>query len=143
MSVRITIGEIEEILDDDGPFELIKVIKVQKSDEAPIFVGENPDYEQLNTKSSICWPEFCQEGLIYGLFYNRHTGLFKTTGVYNLTTEHLNLVSIKRVMREERIKKPPGFGSDIYDPVLARLIWLEYWIEWALEKCQNPGIENV
>jgi len=43
--------------------------------------------------------------------------------------------------------KPPGFNPEgttedtaQFDAVLARLIWLDYWIRWAFENCETPAI---
>jgi hypothetical protein len=33
-------------------------------------------------------------------------------------------------------------GTDLYDADLARLIWLEYWIDWAIHRCETPAIEK-
>jgi len=45
------------------------------------------------------------------------------------------------------IKRNPnavrGFMDPKFDDVLARLIWLEFWIEWSLNNCKNPGIFNI
>lgn len=32
--------------------------------------------------------------------------------------------------------------SGTFDPVLARLIWLEWWMAWALANCKTPAIHN-
>lgn len=29
-----------------------------------------------------------------------------------------------------------------YDPILARLIWLEWWMGWTLAHCDRPAIYN-
>lgn len=29
-----------------------------------------------------------------------------------------------------------------FDPILARLIWLEWWMAWALKNCTTPAIHN-
>ena len=29
-----------------------------------------------------------------------------------------------------------------YDYQLARLLWLEWWVEWAIENAGRPAIEN-
>ena len=36
---------------------------------------------------------------------------------------------------------PPGFLPG-QDPNLARLMWLEFWVKWALENCETPAIRN-
>jgi len=44
---------------------------------------------------------------------------------------------------------PPGFekenynGPSKYDPILGRLIWLNWWTEWSLKNCENPAIEII
>ena len=66
----------------------------------------------------------------------------------------LDFVKAARERREQSNgERPPGFfdyGAETdwkevdngTDPVLARLVWLEFWLEWALGNCAIPIIEN-
>jgi hypothetical protein len=74
-------------------------------------------------------------------------------------------VSTKRIIKIQKARAKwakthpdsiPGFVSDGFikdeyreeideeraDPILARLIWLDYWMSWALENCEHPAIYN-
>ncbi len=73
-----------------------------------------------------------------------------------MTQADLALVRQARRTREKQYSKLPGFnedeprsnvvvplrpGTEIYDADLARLIWLEYWTNWAIHHCDTPAIE--
>ena len=69
---------------------------------------------------------------------------------------------IVRAALEKRRREstlPPGFwGMDKFDrekqawvpspdagkrdPILARLLWLDFWMGWALANCETPAVEN-
>jgi hypothetical protein len=57
-------------------------------------------------------------------------------------------VSLALERRQKKSTLPPGFegwgyeGPARYDYMLARLIWLDWWMRWALENCETPAIEN-
>ena len=109
--------------------------------------------------SYTAWSDFGRRAGIYSLFYN-HQGHLHCghPGTMFLTREHLT--EIQRALNNYKkiATKPPGFDgypqlNDLYqlespdegkyDPILARLIWLEFWVRWALENCEKPGIQNT
>lgn len=138
--------------------------------EAPTFPGDgmtgngsgrSPSYSQ--------WSNFVDEVGLRDLFFGadaRHNGGKHTRDVC-LMRDHpgvallreLDLLEIrqarerwqaKRWPTEERI---PGWDPDHrwdssgepdprYDGNLARLLWLEWWVAWALKRCELPAFGN-
>ncbi len=118
--------------------------------------------------SYTAWHDFCRDAGITELFYGqgwdrtqcRYTectdGFHRETpllaehpGAFPLLQEDLSYIKAARVKREATNGgKPPGFwGGDGSidngnDHVLARLLWLEFWIDWALTNCEMPIIAN-
>lgn len=78
------------------------------------------------------------------LFFDKHKGLFRThSGCFMITQEHYQTVANALEEYQKHAKRPPGyddFGNYDYDK--ARLIWLEYWMKWALKNCETPAIYN-
>lgn len=122
----------------------------------------------MRSPSYTGWSEFCKEGGINELFYgqgwsreerrytecsddfHRETPLLaKHPGAFPLLPADLDYVREARINRERTNGgKPPGFwdgdGSvdNGNDHVLARLLWLEFWIQWALDNCEYPAMAN-
>lgn len=109
--------------------------------------------------SYSAWSHFCTEAGLYELFYDYRGHLHcGHPGTMFLTQGHLEEIQYALKQRQKISTKPPGFDgypqlNDIgimetpdegrFDPILARLIWLEFWVRWALENCENPGIQNT
>ncbi len=107
--------------------------------------GRHPGYSQ--------WGEFCDEVGLRDLFFNRETGLMREhPGHTALHVEHA--LAIEQALNRWKARHPdaqPGFdefhwGNDYVsnglDPILARLVWLDWWVKWALKNCENPAIYN-
>ena len=61
-----------------------------------------------------------------------------------------DFVTKKLNQYKEKAILPAGFEDDWnyegpprYDYHLARLIWLEYWMQWAVKNCDTPAIWNT
>lgn len=139
--------------------------------EAPAFPGDDmtghsngrhPGYSQ--------WTHFCEEVGLHDLFFGarrdkttgrsaRDVGLMtKHPGCYLLRQSDLDEVRLARRRWEarpwratERIAgwdpnstwtTPAESMDQRYDNHLARLLWLEWWITWALANCKVPAIYN-
>lgn len=119
------------------------------------------------------WKEFCEEAGISELFYgggwdreargyrecseNYHRStplLAEHPGSQPLCDGDLKEVRAARMHREKNNGgREPGFWDydkethqDIpndKDSTLARLLWLEFWIAWALENCRIPILQNT
>lgn len=98
---------------DDGYLRAEWVVEPKSLDDAPIFPNDDMTGNGNDRSPSYSvWADFCRDAGIYDVFYDEAT---KTS-----TT--------------------PDEGK--YDPYLARLIWLEWWMTWALDNCETPAIEN-
>jgi hypothetical protein len=97
------------------------------------------------------WADFCREAGLYDLFLDRDGGealMQNHPGIARLHPEHLTRIRAALKARRRTSTLPPGFagwnGEDEgkHDHILARLIWLEYWMDWALRECERPAIFN-
>ena len=46
-------------------------------------------------------------------------------------------------LRARYPKATPRFDGGRADAHLARALWLEWWMNWALENCERPAIYNA
>ena len=71
------------------------------------------------------WSDFCRASGISDLFFDEEAAY------------------VAQALDEMR-KAAAGLpASGEYDPILARLIWLEWWMTWALRECKVPAIHNA
>lgn len=129
-------------------------------DDAPEFPNDElTGKSNSRSPSYSTWSNFCKDTGIYYLFYNvsghLHGGHPGYTDITKDMVDHIKLM-VERW--KSKSKLPPGFeGFPIYDPLLgdyvtpdegkydhmlARLLWLEFWTNWALENCEKPAIVN-
>lgn len=131
--------------------------------EAPVFPNDTmTGNSNMRCPSYFVWDDFCTQTNLHDVFYNEqgilHCG---HPGCMMITQELLD--TVKAALDSYRLKatKPPGFQRDkdlllnpatgtwytppeleIYDPMFARLIWLEWWMRWAFNNCPTPAISN-
>ena len=87
--------------------------------------------------------------------FHRETPLLvEHPGTQPLCRGDLEFVRAARIRREQSNDgRPPGFWEcsnetgwvevdNGTDPTLARLLWLEFWIGWALDNCDIPVLAN-
>ena len=151
VSYDIYIGnaEIRYESSPDNDFVDVHVPRVERK-EAPTF----PDDETTGCGNSrhpgyTQWADFLREAGLHDLFFLPGRGLMRNhPGTQPIRREHLRQVRTALANRRKIATLPPGFhdygheGEDQYDAVLACLIWLEYWMSWALETCDRPAIHN-
>ena len=96
------------------------------------------------------WADFCRSVGLYDFFFDSG-GHLKAghPGCIGITEGDWQIVRAALDKRRAAATLPPGFekdylydGPDNYDYHLARLIWLEWWMRWALDNCETPAIEN-
>lgn len=129
-------------------------VEVIELDEAPCFDNDNMTGGS-NTRSPgyLVWHEFTEIVGLKDLFYNNETGLIRPhPGIKILTPAHRDV--IRQALEHYNAKNPgskPGFAAYYSndkvldyepDPILARLLWLDFWVNWAVENCELPVIRN-
>ena len=159
MSYSIYIGNAELAGElDDGEYRASYEVPEVTLPDAPAFPfdemsqnknGRHPGYSQ--------WDMFCQSAGLRDLFFDADAGLMRQhPGCFAITPDHLEHVRSRRMEWERRHPNAvPGFdfsprmhqptqddGVRDRDGVLARLLWLEWWMEWALQNCERPAIAN-
>jgi hypothetical protein len=125
--------------------------------DAPVFENDQlTKNENHRHPSYTVWHEMTKQTGIEDLFFNKKTGLMREhPGTQLLTFEHRNQI---RQAKERWLEKypdaVPGFEpmvfetkpkeEDIFNPgwTLARITWLDFWVNWAVENCEFPVIYN-
>lgn len=169
MGYTITIGNAALKFDQDDLYLRIDVEGAEHPD-APAhcrFTGNG----NSRSPSYTTWHEFCQDAGIYPLFYgqgwdrdarryrecpegfHRETPLLvEHPGCQPICHADLGYITAARIRREQTNGgKPAGFFESIggceidngTDHTLARLLWLEFWVRWALENCTIPAVGNT
>lgn len=151
MGYTIRIGEA--IFTKDEKYAYISInAKKEKHEQAPAF-GEPTDFMNERWPSYTTWSEFLKGVGLHELFTDEDVGLMrKHPGQALLTKKHQ--IKIRNALEEHRKKgTSPGFSETLFgekiagaedaDPLLARLIWLDYWVTWAVENCENPVLINT
>jgi hypothetical protein len=117
--------------------------------EAPKFVNDEMTGNGNSRHPSYSgWSNFVDACGLTDLFYNKTNGLMREhSGCADIDVTHLKIV--KGALDAWPRTKEPGFSGwngedqDKYDAVLARLIWLEWWMRWAIENCKRPCLSNT
>lgn len=146
MGYNIRIGNAVPFFSkDDDELYACWQIEGATSEDAPNFPG---DHFTANSNgrypSYSAWSQFCNKVGLCDLFFDKYEGLFRMhPGCQLITQDHYQTVSNALEEYQKHAKLPPGyddFGN--YDYNLARLMWLEFWMKWALENCETPAIYN-
>jgi hypothetical protein len=139
MGLDITIGNrIETTSDEDGkPLSVVRMVELA---EAPNFPGDTWTRNR-NTRDMTyaAWEAF-----------DRATGLSSVFGL-DVTRKALHPLAPKDLesIRDARLcwqdqhpDATPMLGNECapYDAHLARLLWFEWWMDWALKNCEKPAI---
>jgi hypothetical protein len=151
---------VPEFNKDDGVLSASWVVEPAQSDSAPTFPNDcMTGNGNSRSPSYSVWSDFCQATGIYSVFYDRNGRLHAGhPGCVIISREQYERVSDARKNWQQKATLPPGFegfpkydketdsyetpDAGKYDAYLARLMWLEFWMGWALENCETPAIEN-
>lgn len=164
MGYTLTIGEAE--IDRLGD-EAVRIgARGERHDAAPAY-GDPTDYTNSRWPSYTAWHEFAKEVGIHELFYG--TGwsrderrylecpedfhregpiLGSHPGAALLTKADRDFIAAKReAYIAAHPEAVPGYSEEdgpgpTANATLARLNWLHYWVDWAVENCANPVLEN-
>lgn len=99
--------------------------------------GRHPSYTSM--------ANWAREVGLYELFLgpDGRDGLLNPhPGCQRLTQEILTEISGARARWEKMHPGAQPGWRDGEDPALAKLIWYEWWVKWALESCKIPAISN-
>ena len=120
--------------------------------DAPVF----PNDEMTGNGNSrhpsyTVWSDFCRAVGLYEFFYDAYGHLRAGhPGCIRLTKADADLISAALARYRQKAALPPGFeevwrydSPARYDYLLARLIWLDWWVRWAVENCETPAIQNT
>jgi len=163
MGYSITIGEAE--IDyyyekDDRGYARISAKGVHH-DQAPAF-GDLSDFNNGRHPSYSAWADFLKETGLSSIFFDEDKRtLGGHPGAIPIGKTEANLVRESLESWRANHSKEPGFDkTSIFsldgsqsptevpdeiqkDATLARLIWLDYWVDWAVNNCKYPTICNT
>ncbi len=116
-----------------------------RSPHAPRFDGD--PYPRQNVHQSTCsdWDAFCRATDLYELLFVPSSGLLpERPGTATLAREHARAVhaALERFVHQYRDSEPSFASGRTEDGHLARLLWLDWWIHWAIRRCEAPAIHN-
>ena len=167
MGYTITIGQaVIDYYEDSVSIDAESATHPNAPDHCP-FTGNG----NTRSPGYSAWHEFCEAAGLTELFYgggwqspgyapcsdgfHRETCLLNEhPGAQPINKADAEYVSKK--LAEYRDKHPdakPGFWDfgehtgwrevdNGNDPVLARLLWLDFWMRWAVENCTQPILAN-
>jgi len=153
MGYSLIIGEAKvESYEEDGLEALCHITaEGVHLDDAPAF-GEPTDHTNQRWPSYTQWYDFCEKADILPALYECDE-YGNVTG--SLRGGHPGAFPINKEFKEEidtaynRIKmqaKTLDPDADIFDTDLggmwARIQWLKFWTDWALENCEHPVLVN-
>lgn len=162
MGYTFTIGNATpEFSKDDGYLSARWVVDGATHPEAPTFPNDGmTGNSNSRSPSYSVWHDFCRAAGIYEVFYDDRGRLNAGhPGCVMVTAEDLTRVREAREIWQRSSSLPPGFAGfeqfdektqtwvspdeGKYDHTLARLLWLEWWMDWALKNCETPAIQNT
>lgn len=166
MSYSITIGEArisapEPSEADEGRQPSVRAIGATHP-EAPTFPGDDMTGNgNARHPGYSAWAEFTRAVGLHDFFFDESVGVMRShPGAAMLTqTHHARVLGALLRYRERRPDARPGWREPMdgaspfdgpwkpetegLDPDLARLVWLEWWVRWALDNCTVPVIANT
>jgi len=146
MGYSLTIGEaqIESYNEDGLEAECRIYVKSINDPESPAF-GDPTDHTNHRWPSYTAWNDFAEfTGLWEALFQNDgnirggHPGAFPINKDFKTAVDDAyknHMVIFPDAVPTYETERPQDYQ-------LCRLLWLQYWTDWALENCDNPVMAN-
>jgi len=148
MGYNLTIGEavLESYVEDGLEASCRITAEGVSHPDAPAF-GEPTDHTNERWPSYTAWYEFCDKAGLYEAIYDSgrkslrggHPGAFPINKEFKAAVDK----SYNRIKMQAKTLDP---NDDIFTTevgsVWARIQWLKYWTDWALENCDNPVMAN-
>ena len=169
MTYDMTIGEYyrEDISEEGEEPHFWESARTVTLDEAPKFLNDDlTGRSNFRSAAYSGWSTFCEKHpIINDLMWGTGNGagplMPDHPGIADLKPEHLAAVrealkAHRAVVGEDTL---PGYVPDAtdlrfggnyephdptkkYDYALVRLLWMEWWMEWALANCERPVFSN-
>lgn len=145
MGYTLKIGEYaSEFHDEDNTTWISQYAEDAQHDAAPAY-GEPTDNTNARWPSYTSWHNFARFVGLEDFFFNEEMGLIrKHPGCVPLARYHQS--SIENAMLNFKIKHPNAIprmtDESEADCQLARLTWLKYWVDWAMQNCERPVFYN-
>lgn len=143
MGYTITIGELRVDADpsvgtdEDGIWMTADGVT---NEDAPAF-GEPTDHSNSRWPSYSAWADTMRDVGLYEHFFYGGTLLGGHPGVRLVTPALVSVVSTALDTYRYSHDESPAFGTNV-GANLCRLIWLDYWMRWAISNCKVPVIAN-
>lgn len=144
MGYSIGIGEPVITVDEETRYIGLQVKKVEAED-APLWeLDKDFPWTELVGKSNFTYPS--AESLDS---FSKSTGLYEffkslidsSDGCVLIKSEDLELIrQAKGRWVSAHPNSIPGYRKN-EDDILAKLMWYEFWFEWALKNCQTPALQ--
>ena len=118
-------------------------VQTVRHPNAPTFTGDElTGSSNYRSTTYSGWESAIREAGLYDHFYKPNYGLIcRHPGYKVLSAYDLQVIKAARKAYQKKCALPPGFEEG-QDSVLAVLIWMEFWIDWALEHCHQPVFLN-
>lgn len=162
MSYDIYIGEASIESFGDEYNELSVHVRGHSLLEAPTFRGDAMTGNGNSRHPSYSgWSEFLDKVGLHNLFFNKESGLMREhPGCFELKTKDLYVIhlALENYIKNNPTAKPgwclcdkcveegtfraDGLPHEELDGTLARLMWLDFWVTWAIKNCKTPAIAN-
>jgi hypothetical protein len=156
MGYTITIGNaVPEHHKDDFPILSASwEVQGQVLENAPTFENDGmTGASNSRSPSYTDWADFCRATGLYELFFGKEgdEGLMAHhPDCKGITQYDVDIVTASLKKYQAKATLPAGFekhdytgNEQNYDYHLARLIWLEFWMRWAIANCETPALENT
>lgn len=145
--LTLRIGEVILNPDPEGTnTAIVATVRAEVHPEAPTFPG---DIRQLNSlqRPHTDWKSFAQTMALEDTLFGAPRGWASQWGwVAPLRREQAMKVRGARLVAEKELYRdvvpafgPPGDFSN-YSVHFATIIWLDWWVSWAFQNCQRPGV---
>ena len=147
MGYSITIGElsVEKHPDDGLDCSCIGFdAKGVRLDDAPAF-GEPTDFTNSRWPSYCGWADSLQECGLHDLFFCEGHLIGGHPGIRLVTKALVDEVNARMAKLESENPTVIASYEDKSNGLNAfycRAFWLRFWLNWAIENCENPVIAN-
>lgn len=114
-------------------------------EQAPAF-GEPTDFTNERWPSYSAWSDFCSAVGLKDVFYYDGGGHLRGGHPGCVPVETAMQQRVKEALEVYKAKHPDAEATyareDKVEGYLCRLVWLDYWVTWALENCERPVFVN-